>query len=62
MCSFPEKKFFFVHMRKFPHSSNWTWKLSHTFSDGFTSSYQIFINLSKNWSKNVEAAGWYCYS
>ena len=31
-----KKCFFFVHIRKCPHTSNYTWKLSHTLSHGFT--------------------------
>ena len=34
-----KKCFFFVHMRKCSHTSNCSQKLSHTFSDSFTSKY-----------------------
>ena len=38
MCVFEEKMMFlFFPYEKCPLTSNWTWELSHTLSDGFTS-------------------------
>ena len=39
---FKKKYFFFFHMRKCSHTSKFTWKLSHTLSNSFTSQYQLF--------------------
>ena len=37
VCNFQEKMLLLCLSQKIPHTSNNTWKLSHTFSDGLTS-------------------------